>query len=427
MLHCLQVRLGRSRSLILLASVFLALVGPLASLPLARSAEGLEKRLAPLIEKHKGEVAVAIKNLKSGDNGLLVEALQRTLNARMKKPLNIGVDGDFGPQTEAAVVAFQIENQIEQNGEVGPETWAALGPLLSEGPKVAAPEVINAIKITKQPMDDLDGPPFVTCKAWAVGDGKTGKLLWGFNENEPRDFASTTKIMTGYLVTSLAEKNPEVLDEMIVFSETADKTGGSTAGVRAGEKLSVRELLYGLLLPSGNDASVALGEHFGDRLSQGEGKGKYEHFIDAMNHTAQKLEMESSHFVNTHGLPAMGHVSSAGDLMILAYHSMQQPLFRQYVSTVQHGCTVVGPTGNLRNLHWGNTNRLLKIEGYNGVKTGTTNAAGSCLVSHGHRGDRSLIVVVLGATSTDARYVDTRNLFRWSWNRLNESQSPVKR
>lgn len=103
------------------------------------------------------------------------------------------------------------------------------------------------------------------------------------------------------------------------------------------------------------------------------------------------------------------------DLVALAYHALRLSRFRQYVSTRQHGCSLVGPGGYTRNVVWKNTNRLLQIDGYHGVKTGTTSAAGACLVSSGHRNDDHLLVVVLGSTSGDARYVDTRNLFRWAW------------
>jgi D-alanyl-D-alanine carboxypeptidase (penicillin-binding protein 5/6) len=99
----------------------------------------------------------------------------------------------------------------------------------------------------------------------------------------------------------------------------------------------------------------------------------------------------------------------------LARAALELPLFRQITSTRQHGTTVTGKGGYQRNLVWKNTNRLLGIEGYQGVKTGTTGAAGACLVAHGERDGRELIVVVLGSTSSDARYVDARNLFRWAW------------
>ncbi len=353
-----------------------------------------------------------------GSSGHLVEALQRTLNERMPS-LDIGVDGDFGPQTDGAVRAFQRTKNIAETGKVDEQTWKALGPLVTKDPNQPSPEEVNAQKIEKRPADPLTGAPFVTCEAWAIADAKTGKLLWGDKEDKPRDMASTTKIMTAYLVTSLAEKDPSVLEEKITFSQRADDTIGSTAGVRAGEVISVGELLYGLLLPSGNDASVAFAEHFGTRLSPNDSSGdSYDQFIAAMNDTARELGMNESSFENPNGLTAPNHKTSPRDLAKLTYQAMQHEIFRTIVGTVQHGVTVEGPGGYQRNLVWRNTNRLLRTEGYRGVKTGTTRAAGSCLVSHGTRGDQSLLVVVLGSSSTDARYADSRNLYRWAWKQL---------
>ena len=128
--------------------------------------------------------------------------------------------------------------------------------------------------------------------------------------------------------------------------------------------------------------------------------------------------MDKSSFENPNGLTASKHKTSPRDLLTLAYTAMQQPLFREIVGTVQRGCTVDGPGGYKRNLVWRNTNRLLRTEGYSGVKTGTTSAAGACLVSCGTRDDKSLIVVVLGSSSSDARYADSRNLYRWAWRQL---------
>ena len=362
-----------------------------------------------------------LKPLAIGSRGCLVETLQRTLNARATPSPGIGVDGDFDPQTERAVKDFQRAKKLPVSGQVDAETWKALAPLVPDEPDLPAPAEVNAEIIVKKPADALTGTPFVTCKAWAIGEAKTGKLLWGFHEDEARDMASTTKIMTAFLVMSLAEQDATVLDEIITFSKQADDTEGSTAGICAGEKISVGELLYGLLLPSGNDASVALAEHFGERLAASEdtsGKTAYAHFIEAMNRTAKELGMEKSGFENPNGLPAPTHKASPRDLLLLSTLAMRQPLFRKIVGTVQHGCTVEGPDGKRRNLVWKSSNRLLRIKGYSGIKTGTTPPAGSCLVSHGTRGKESLIVVVLGSSSTDARYTDTRNLYRWAWQQL---------
>jgi len=357
-----------------------------------------------------------------GDSGALVAALQRTLNARMKPSPELGVDGDFGPATQAAVVNFQRDHQLVADGEVKADTWKALGPLVTDDPKAPSPEEANSEKLPKEPADPLDGAPYVTCKAWAIADGKTGKLLWGSNEHKPLDFASTTKIMTCYLVVRYVQEHPEALDEIITFSRRADDTEGSSAEVRAGEKLPVRELLYGMMLPSGNDATVAFAEHFGGRIGGDGGKSSsrsaHDQFVDAMNAAAKELGMSHSTYKNTHGLTAPGHQASAADLAKLTHASMQMPLFRDLVQTRQRGYAVEGPDGYRRNVLWKNTNKLLDIEGYDGVKTGTTNAAGACLASHATRGDRQLIMVVLGSTSSDARYADSRNLYRWAWNKL---------
>ena len=95
--------------------------------------------------------------------------------------------------------------------------------------------------------------------------------------------------------------------------------------------------------------------------------------------------------------------------------ALRNPLLRKYVATRQRGCKLVGAKGYQRNVVWKNTNQLLAMEGFDGVKTGTTRAAGACLVSSGRRGADHLVVVVLGSASSAARYVDTRNLYRWAW------------
>ena len=353
-----------------------------------------------------------------GSMGPLVELLQRTLNASLSPSPELSVDGDFGAVTRDAVVRFQNEKHLPPTGEVGPETWKALGPLRTETAAVPEPAVVNAEPLALQPAEDLTAPPLTTCKAWAIADGETGVLLWGQNERQKLHFASTTKIMTAYLVLKLAEREPQILNEEITFSQRADDTIGSSAEVRAGEKLPVSELLYGLMLPSGNDAAIALAEHFGGRLSTANGSSDaVENFVAEMNRTAQSLGMRDSHYRNPHGLTDARHQSTAADLILLARAARQLPSFRHYTTTRQHGYTVSSTAGYVRNVVWKNTNKLLAIDGYDGVKTGTTDAAGACLISAGqYRGDE-LLVVVLGATNSDARYIDARNLFRWAWNR----------
>jgi D-alanyl-D-alanine carboxypeptidase (penicillin-binding protein 5/6) len=382
------------------------------------AAEILTSKIARAVHDHfEGSQTAATdqsQELRLGATGELVEALQRTINARSEPSPDLSVDGDFGPATESAVKAFQRLRGLSVTGIVGSETFKALGPLAFDDAPQPPPDEINGAKLAKEPREGIDGPPLTTCKAWAIADGRTGELLWGSKEADKLDMASTTKMMTAYIVCQLAKEDPRVLEEEITFSDGADKTAGSTAGIRAGEKLTVGELLYGLLLPSGNDAATAFAEHFGQRFP-GENEPPLARFVAQMNREAESLGMAETHFENSHGLPAKGHQSSARDLVKLTYAAMQNPLFRQYVSTRQHGTKVSGPGGYERNVVWKNTNRLLAIEGYSGVKTGTTTAAGACLVSWGERDARELIVVVLGSASSDARYVDSRNLFRWAW------------
>lgn len=275
----------------------------------------------------------------------------------------------------------------------------------------------------------LSGPPAVSCRAWAIADGDTGEVLWGSNIDQGRMAASTTKIMCAVVVLELAEKNPSVLDESLTFSRLADRTYGSSSDVNAYESLPIRECLYGLLLPSGNDMGNALAEHFNERLdppdydddvvapSTGDDYDTRENFIAEMNRMAQRLGMTKTFYRNTYGDKAGVDepTTTAHDLIRLAYYAMQNPLFREVVSTRNHLGKVQIPGGGTRTIRWHNTNRLLDFEGYDGVKTGSTGRAGRCLVSRGNRGDDQLLVVVLGSTSNDSRYIDSRNLYRWAW------------
>ncbi|MEI7701775.1 MAG: serine hydrolase [Planctomycetia bacterium] len=365
--------------------------------------------------------------LKSGAFGVRVEMLQRSLNAKLTPSPNLGVDGDFGPATESAVRRFQESQGLAVDGVVSSEFWKRMGPVVEESP-VAAPAVVNTEVLPRQPADPLTGPPAVTCEAWTIVDAESGQELAGFQSAVRLDFASTTKMMTAWLVARMAEKTPEVLSEMLTVSERADQTRGSTADVRRGEALNIEEALYGLMLPSGNDMSVALAEHFGGRIlteleltipaDQQVSEDPMQQFVLAMNAEAIRLGMSQTHYENPHGLTDPRHLSTAMDLSLLARAMRSSELLRRVTSTRQRGAMVAGPGGYSRFVVWKNTNELLEIEGFEGVKTGTTDKAGSCLVSIGQRNGRPLIVVVLGSAASEARYTDSRNLYRWAWKDL---------
>ncbi len=235
----------------------------------------------------------------------------------------------------------------------------------------------------------------------------------GAQEKSPLAIASTTKIMTAYIVLTLAAADAKVFDEVVTFSERADKTPGSTSDLKTGDKVTVRDLLFGLLLPSGNDAATAFAEHFGPRF-KAEGKDEaVEKFVAEMNRTAKALKMQETQYLDPHGLGK--NVASAHDLAALAFAALKDKTFAKYVQTRRHACSVTDADGKTREVTWNSTNKLLDIEGYEGVKTGTTTAAGSCLVASGRHDGDHLLVVVLGCTSNDSRYADTRNLYRWAW------------
>ncbi len=382
-------------------------------------AEILCAKVGRIIAQRFGTEDVS-QTLRNGSTGLLVESLQRTLNDRLKPSPGLGVDGDFGPSTESAVVRFQQERKIEPTGVLDQATWKELGQLIEEDESTDDPERFNAeaAKVAKRPESVVTDPPIVTSKAWFIADGLTAEELSSFNADQRLPPASTTKVMTAYIVTQLIAKDPTVADEVVTFSQAADKTIGSSSALRAGEQVTVLELLYGLMLPSGNDAAVAFTEHFGERLQKDLAENEdspAKAFVAYMNQTAKTLGMDSTHFVNPHGLPNPDHLTTAADLGRLAFAAAQDSLYRKLVATRQYACTVESQQGYRRNVIWQNTNQLLEIEGYDGAKTGTTNAAGACLVASGSRDEKKRIVIILGASDSRARYADARNLFRWSF------------
>jgi D-alanyl-D-alanine carboxypeptidase (penicillin-binding protein 5/6) len=266
----------------------------------------------------------------------------------------------------------------------------------------------------KKSPDRLSGPPFVSCKAWAIIEGDTGKFLWGDHENDELVMASTTKIMTAWLVLDLQRTRPEILKETLTVSDAAAKVVGSAAKIQSGDRYVIGDLLHGLLLPSGNDAAFAFAEHCGEFYRQADDPpAAADAFVAQMNRQAREWKLEQTEYFDPHGL-GKNHTSAA-NLATIAWKAMQNEFFRRAVQTRRYECEAIDAQDEKRAVTWNTTNKLLEIEGYEGIKTGTTNAAGSCLVSCGRRGKDHLLVVVLGSTTSDNRYIDSRNLYRWAW------------
>jgi D-alanyl-D-alanine carboxypeptidase (penicillin-binding protein 5/6) len=279
--------------------------------------------------------------------------------------------------------------------------------------------------------EDLATPPVTTSPIWAIADGATGQVLASEKGGEPVKSASTTKVMCALVVLELAAKDPAVLSEQVTYSKLADATEGSTAGLKAGESIAVRDGLYALMLPSGNDMGNAFAEHFNKRLAPPgpetppaitvEKFGTRRNFIAEMNRIAARLGMNDTKYRLPYGDGGTGddRTTTAHDLLKLGQAAVKDATFRSVVKTVKHTAEVLlpGTSGKTRDITWENTNKLLTLGTYDGIKTGQTNAAGYCLLATGEQEGRRLFVVVLGAATEPGRFADTRNLFRWAWGR----------
>lgn len=287
--------------------------------------------------------------------------------------------------------------------------------------------VIPLAAVAEKPAEDLRSPPPVTAKSWLITDLESGREIAAHLPDEPRKAASTTKIMCAYVILELARENTAVLEEWITLSKLADSTAGSTAELKEGEQVRVRDGLYALLLPSGNDMGNAFAEHFHPRL-QPPGEETPErvktptyatrmNFIAEMNRTAQRLGMSTTTYRISYGDGGepTDYTTTARDLATLTRAARQHAIFRQVVATTDYHATVRLADAGEREAHWKNTNELLQLANYDGVKTGTTPSAGRCLVATGSHQGRSLLIITLGSTSDEARFTDSRNLFRWAW------------
>lgn len=237
-------------------------------------------------------------------------------------------------------------------------------------------------------------PPSINALAGLVMDAKSGRVLYEKNGYSRRSMASTTKIMTA--IMAIEKGN---LDDVVTVSQKAANTYGSDISLRTGEKLTLRELLYGLLLASGNDAAVAIAEHIG---------GSVEGFNELMNEKAKELGCKNTNFKSPHGLDLPDHYTTAYELALITRYALKNPTFAKIVSTKNMNITG-------RNLY--NTNELLGYyPGVNGVKTGYTGQAGRCLVSSATRNNMQVISVVLGSPTRDARAQSSRALLDYTFN-----------
>ena len=257
------------------------------------------------------------------------------------------------------------------------------------------PELVEA-------ASDSAEEPNLNSRAAIIYDRNSKEVIYGKEENTKRKMASTTKIMTCMVVLEKGE-----LTDTVIVSKKAAGTGGSRVGLKTGDKVSVQDLLYGLMLCSGNDAAVALAEHVG---------GSVEGFADLMNEKARQLNLSNTHFVTPHGLDNEEHYTTAYELAIMTDNALKNNTFSSIVGTKNITININGKPRNLSN-----TNELLgSMAGVYGVKTGFTNGANRCLVTSCKRENLDIITVVLGADTKKFRTQDSIKLINYAMNNYKE-------
>jgi D-alanyl-D-alanine carboxypeptidase (penicillin-binding protein 5/6) len=235
--------------------------------------------------------------------------------------------------------------------------------------------------------------PEINARSALVMDFESGRVLFEKNGYIKRPMASTTKIMTA--IIALENGN---LDDIVKVSKNAASIWGSTIHLSTGEEVSLRELMYGLLLCSGNDAAIAISEHIA---------GSMEEFLNMMNRKAEEIGARHTHFTSPHGLDGTGHYTTAYDLAVITRYALNNPVFNEIVKTKS---ITIGKR------FMTNTNEMLSgYEGADGVKTGYTGKAGRCLVTSATREGRRYISVVLFCDNRYQRALSSKKILDYAF------------
>ena len=259
--------------------------------------------------------------------------------------------------------------------------------------------ILLAVAPTVWAAQILPSPPQLAAKSYMLMDAASGEVLVEHNGDERLPPASLTKLMTAYIATLEIQKGQISDSDMVTVSEKAWRTGGSRMFIQVNTQVSVDDLLHGIIIQSGNDASVAMAEHIA---------GSEEAFADLMNATAQRLGMTNSHFMNATGLPDPEHYSSANDMAKLARAIIYED--------PAHYAIYAQKEFLWNNIKQPNRNLLLwRDKTVDGLKTGHTEEAGYCLVASAVSDNMRLISVVFGTDSEQARAAETQKLLTYGF------------
>jgi D-alanyl-D-alanine carboxypeptidase (penicillin-binding protein 5/6) len=260
----------------------------------------------------------------------------------------------------------------------------------------ATSEVLAASATPTAVPTEPAGFPFVSARSIAVIEGACGALVYGRDEHRHLPPASLTKLMTAAVATDQASTDT-LIAAHIDGAQLYDQTGSTIMGLKPGMQLSLLDLLYGLLLPSGNDAAITIAEGVG---------GTQENFVELMNAKAQSLALEDSHFTNPHGLYDPDLYSSAYDMAVLARYDLQNPTLRQIVATQTWQPKWDGPPV------WNGNRFLGEYQGADGVKIGYTEESQQTIVASATRGGRQIIASLMRSQD---RYTDAERLLDWAF------------
>jgi D-alanyl-D-alanine carboxypeptidase (penicillin-binding protein 5/6) len=281
--------------------------------------------------------------------------------------------------------------------------------------KMAVPPPIVALSQI-QVFGGLPAPFPLEAKSALLIDERTGTPLYSFNEHEKMQPASLAKIMTFYLTLEALAQKRIALDTQVNISEAAWRLSlndtVSRMFLQVGQKVTVHDLLYGLMVSSGNDAAVALAEYLG---------GSSDAFTKQMNEKATQLGLTESHFANPDGLPAEGEYTTAADMIKLGRDLQSRfPESITYTSAKDYTFAAVGPEGKITSITQRNFDTLLFYDARtDGIKTGHVDEAGFHLVASAHDGDMRLLSAVMGTTSMEKRRVETKKIFDWAFRTFN--------
>ncbi|BBT14842.1 D-alanyl-D-alanine carboxypeptidase family protein [Metapseudomonas otitidis] len=259
--------------------------------------------------------------------------------------------------------------------------------------------LLIAMPVSQAAEQILPAPPQLAAKSYVLMDAQSGQVLVENNGDERLPPASLTKLMTAYIATLEIRKGQIGENDPVTISEHAWRTGGSRMFVKVNTQVALSDLLHGIIIQSGNDASVAVAEHIA---------GSEDAFADMMNTTAEKLGMKNSHFMNATGLPNPEHYSSAHDMALLARAIIyEDPAHYAIYSQKEFFWN---------NIKQPNRNLLLwRDKTVDGLKTGHTDEAGYCLVASAVRDNQRLIAVVFGTNSEQARAAETQKLLTYGF------------